>query len=203
MDFSDAGGVDDGPGVGEVQAASWHDDDSLLGQCLQLGDEGCALGAGGLLSGGEESIDFEGDEILERLKGIAAHVESAMEGDGKGASLLDQTIEEWKVDVAQFSEAAQDDAVAAEVPGNYDIAEHDFNFGGGIQEITGARADEQMDWNFQLTAGEFDASGARCDAALGKIGAEFDPVSSTELSGAGAFEGVGADFDADHEGQIR
>lgn len=55
-----------------------------------------------------------------------------------------------------------------------------------------------MDWNLQLAASEFDASGARGDAALGKIGAEFDAVSSAELSGAGAIERVGADFDANH-----
>ena len=66
-------------------ATAGHDDDAAVGLLDELAEEWDALDGGGLLAGGEHTVDAVTDEALEGVVWVAADVEGAVEGDGEGA----------------------------------------------------------------------------------------------------------------------
>ena len=122
------------------------------------------------------------DQRLQRLGGIARHVEGAVAGDGERPGRLDQRAHPRLVDGAVGRQAADDDAGDAEVAQGRDVVDHRGELGVRIEEIAAARPHDHMERNLRQPQRLAHRAEARRDAAFDQAGAELDAVGARLLA---------------------
>ena len=183
--------------VALVDVPRGHDDHAIAGPGDELFQEVESRHRGLFLSRRENAVDAELDERLQSLEGIAGHVEGAVEGDAHGARACDELARSLDVHAPVRRERADDGAVDAETLRGLDVAEHDVVLDVGVEEISSAGPDDDVEADLELLPGEANGSRARGEAAFEESAAKLDAPGPTLLGGDGALDGVHAGFD-DH-----
>jgi hypothetical protein len=115
VNFLDAGAVDETARVFWLDAAARHNDDPAYGLLHQLRDGFLSIERRRFSSGGEDAIDTSGATVFQRKKQIAAHVESAAEGDSRGTRQICQLASARHVDISSYVEDPEDHAIGSPV----------------------------------------------------------------------------------------
>ena len=160
-----------------------------------MGDEHGALGRGGGLSRGQDPVDPEADEVVQRRFRIAGHVEGAVERDGQGPGRLHERARPLHVHAAVRLEQPQHHAVRAQGAGVGDVAPHDVVFDVRVQEVASPRPDHHEDRDAEARAALGDGARARGGPALDEVVAQLHPAGAPRLGGEGGGHRVHARLD--------
>jgi len=150
----------------------------------------------------EHAIEAEGDDVFERLREIARHVEGAMEGCFHRASKSEKFRVAPPVDRPIFIEDAEDDAIGAQGLGSRDIVLHGSEFAIGVDEVAPARTDhnEEIDGDEVADSGNHARAGR--ESVFVERSAEFDALGALAGRDLGRFDAVDADFERDGSGHL-
>ena len=195
MEFAGMGDADDVAEVGGVDSGAGNDFDSAICGLHELGDDCGAFERGTPSARGEDTGGPSRDYGFESGKKIRSLVEGAMKGDGKRTGEFDENAGLFDIYCTVRMEDAEDKAVHAAGLGEDDFGAHLGEFGCGIDEVFGSRADHGEDGEFCAGASVAHESFGRSEATDGKIFAELDAIGVAPFGGDGAFEGFNGDFE--------
>ena len=194
MNLAGAGLAHAARDVARGDAAAGHHDQAPGRQLDQAPDQRRAFQHARLLAGGQQAVDAEADQGLQRFGRIARHVERAMEGDGERPRRRDQPLGQLGVDLAVGGEAAEHHAAGARRLGRGDVAQHHLDLDLGIEEVAAARPDHHLHRQLGARDRRLHQAEAGRGAALQQVGAQFDTGCAGLLGGDGALHRIDADF---------
>jgi hypothetical protein len=137
-------------------------------------------------AGGEDALRACLDHGFERFFKIAGYIKRAVEGYGKRMRQVDQPFRPLDIHIAIGVQEPENDSVHAELLGRPDVILHDFKLRSGVHKIARSRANDDVDGQTKMFAGDCHEAGAGSNAARGEIAAKFDAMSSTALRSQGA-----------------
>ena len=193
--------------VGGIERAAAHDDQPLAGGLDGAAEIVEALHRRVALAAGEHAIDAAADERLDGFGDVAGHVEGAVAGDRHRPRRLDEPPHAVLVDAAVRRQAADDHAGDAEPAAGLDVGEHAFELEPGIEKISAARADDDVEGDRRdLQRLPDDAERGR-QPALQEARAELDAIGAAILRRDKPVDALDADLDQqrhlDHRAGIR
>ena len=116
---------------------------------------------------------------------VGTHVEGAVEGDGHRAGGLDEQAHGGHIYLPVGGQCAHDDAVGALAAGGADVVGHNLLLGGGIEEVAGPRAyQDVLAGNGEAQHGAEQAERGRQSAVAQRL-AEFDALRTGPQGGQG------------------
>lgn len=195
MKFSSAREIYDVAKVGGIDSCSGDDLDPAICGLYEPGDGGGAFECGTLAAGSENTGGSGGDDGFERREEIGSFIESAMKGDGKRASEFDENAGLFDVDRAVRAEDTQNQAVHATSLGENNLGAHVCEFGSGIDEVFGSRANHGEDGELCAGSSVTHEFFGRRKAADGEVFAEFYAIGPALFGGDSVIERLNRDFE--------
>jgi hypothetical protein len=151
----------------------------------------------GSSSRGEDAVDAQGDERVEGSFEVGRLVESLVERDAHGTGQVDECGGLLAVDRRVRLQEPDHDAGRAELAGELDLVPHRGQLGFAVDEVTPARADQDVHRDTQPAASLGDCPRARGRAPHRQVVAELDPVGPPLPRRERRFEVAHADLDGD------
>jgi len=192
--FAGGGFSGDAGDVGGVESAAGHDDDAIRGGFDELAEDGSALRGVGGATGGEQAGSAGGYDVFEGAEQVHGFIEGAVEGDFEGARPVDEFGGALYVDGAIAAQDAEDDAFDAEIAGGRDAAFHDGEFRVGVDEISGARANDGEERQVEFLMHGAQHFQRRGEAAVDQFHAKFDAIGAATLRGESSVQGFDGNF---------
>ena len=144
VEFVHSRGIGYLPYVRLVYAASGEDGDASGGEGVDFLEQRHSLQRRGLLSRCEDAVETKLHELLQRLAGVTATVESAVESHRHSLCVLHEHTVGLHVDGAVLGEATEHHAVGTQLPCDVDIGSHALQFQLRVEEVAAARAYDDM-----------------------------------------------------------
>lgn len=192
-----AGPLEDLAEVVGADRPGWEDLDALAG-CSDVGREFLAsFGGGGGAAGGEDAAKALGGEGIERLEGGCSGVEGPMEDEVEVGGGLGPGLEGLAVEVAGGREGADGCTLGLGGGEELEVARDGVDLGLGVDEVAGARSDEDDEGQVGALERGGDGALAGGEAADVECLAEFDAVGACALCGGAVRGGLDTDFEQD------
>jgi hypothetical protein len=125
---------------------------------------------------------------------VLAEVKGTMKSNRKGAGQIYQLASAKDIDPGVLIENAQHNAIHPHILGHSNIAFHDVEFMAGIPEVSGSRANQNVNGEAQMMARSLDQSRAGSDSPAGQIAAKFNTMRATAFSRHGAVDRLQTNF---------
>lgn len=195
MDFRGAGLEKYMSGILGIDAGSAQDCYPAGGCLDELPEEGDSCLSGGLLSGGEDAVAAEVDNLLECRERVATYIECAVEGDAWRVVWRTLPCTSYhtgclvEVYVALVGEGAYDYAVGSVPDGRSYVGKGLSVLHGGIDETALTGAYEDVDLDGGGTTDGYGLAYSICrggEAVMFEVAAELDTVGACLYGGADA-----------------
>ena len=176
-----------------VDATTGEDDDASCGECVEGAQQTDALKGGGLLTGSQDTVNAELDELFEGEVRVAAAVEGTMERHGHSFGSLNEATVGVHIQRSVRVQTAYHNAVNAKLTANTDVFQHTLHLKRRIEEVSAARTDDDVQTGGgKQTACHLYLSVRRRRAALGNARTKFHTVSAAFLRCQTTLHAIGA-----------
>ncbi len=161
----------------------------------QRGEEVDAPACGRRAAGGQDAVDAERDQRIERREWVADGVEGFVERDGERPGEVDERGGARDVQGGVGMQQTQDDTGCALRLNFKDLRVHQSELRVGVDEITGAWSNENVNGNAHPCARGCRFGNGGSDAADGAVDAQLDPIRASVFGGDGRCRRLHADLD--------
>ena len=136
----------------DVQSTARHDDYSAPRALDQASQHHNPLYGGRPPAGGQQPVDANSDEHIERFERVARPVKCLVERDRKRPRLASDRRGLLAVDLTIGRQYSQDNPCGPESLGRLDVVPHDGQLGFGINKIPAPGPDQHMHRNLEPSA---------------------------------------------------
>lgn len=181
VDAGATGGAQYLGGVGRIHPASGHNIYAARALLHEGVQQWYAVNSPGLLTGGEQSVAPQGNDLLQGVERVSAYVERAVESDVQPAGGVDKTAACINVDSAIGHKSTYHHAIHAGVAALPDIALHHVYLGWQIHEVARAWADKHSHGHRARGYGTLYHTYGGCEPVELKGGAQLNAVGTAAV----------------------
>jgi hypothetical protein len=147
MHFLYAASLDHFADVALPNSAASHDRDPIVCLVHQFGDDIRSIECRRFPTGSQDALNADVYELLERPRRISHHIECAVEGDLAGTRRYNESARFCHGDATFSRQGTRHDSIGAKVASRLDVFEDRLDFFHRVDEITGARPNQDEERN--------------------------------------------------------
>ena len=144
MEFGSAGFFSQLKDVWWFHTTTWHNDDASVGFFNQFFQQWDTCRSSSFLSGSEDAVTSQFDDVFQCFHRVAAHVECTVESYAHVAHGIHQLLHGRHVYVAFGCQATEYHAIGSQLAGYLDVVKHDFLFKLCVKEVPSTRANDNV-----------------------------------------------------------